>query len=58
VRSERPVICPKCHRAAWAPYKMQVTKKYGQTYVYLVFRHPDGRRHTPRKCTIRVQEGT
>ena len=53
---QRSVICPKCHRASWAPYKMKVAKKYGQVYEYLVYRHPDGRRHTPKKCTVKVQE--
>ena len=49
------IDCPKCHKPAWAPYVMEVTKKYGQVYHYQVFRHPDGRRRTPRKCTVRVE---
>lgn len=48
-------ICPKCHKPSWAPYVMEVVKKYGQVYRYQVYRHPDGRRHTPRKCTVRIQ---
>jgi hypothetical protein len=55
---EETLLCPKCGRPAWAPYRMKVMKKYGKVYTYQVFRHPDGRRHTPRKCTVRVQEGT
>jgi hypothetical protein len=47
-------ICPKCGKPAWAPYLMAVTKKYGQVYQYKVYRHPDGRRRTPRKCTVRI----
>lgn len=49
-------ICPKCGKPAWAPYVMQVTKKYGQRYKYRVYRHPDGRRRTPRKCTVRLTD--
>ena len=52
--SPKLIICPKCGKPAWAPYLMTVTKKYGQVYSYQVYRHPDGRRRTPRKCTIRV----
>gem|GEM_PF-4557923 len=33
---------------------MKVTGKYGQVYSYLVYRHPDGRRRTPKKCTIKA----
>jgi hypothetical protein len=55
---KEPTICPKCGKPAWAPYLMAVTKKYGQVYRYEVYRHPDGRRRTPRKCTVRVPEAT
>jgi hypothetical protein len=48
-------ICPKCGKAAWNPYEMEVRKKYGQVYRYKVYRHPDGRRRTPRKCTVRIE---
>lgn len=47
-------VCPKCHKAAWRPYLMRVRGKYGATYSYLVYRHPDGRRHTPRKHTVKI----
>lgn len=47
-------ICPKCGKPSWAPYIMEVVKKYGQVYRYKVYRHPDGRRRTPRKCTVRI----
>ena len=33
-------ICPKCKKSAWAPYLMEVTKKYGQVYRYKVFPAP------------------
>ncbi|MGD0396594.1 MAG: hypothetical protein ABSB26_06760 [Nitrososphaerales archaeon] len=48
------VICPKCGKSAWAFYVMSVTGKYGQVYRYKVYRHPDGRRKTPRQCTVRL----
>jgi hypothetical protein len=48
------VICPKCGKPAWAPYIMRVTGKYGATYEYQIYRHPDGRRRTPKKHTVRV----
>ncbi len=48
-------ICPKCGKPTWAPYVMVVTKKYGQVYRYQVYRHPDGRRRTPRKCTVKAE---
>ena len=47
-------ICPKCGKPAWAPYTMKVVGKYGQVYQYNVYRHPDGRRRTPKKCTVKV----
>ena len=50
------IVCPKCGKSAWAPYQMKVTGKYGQVYTYEVYRHPDGRRRTPRKCTLKVAE--
>lgn len=63
---DHTVICPKCQRAFWSPYRMTVKGKGKleivngepvlRPYVYLVFRHPDGRRHTPRKCTVRVTD--
>jgi hypothetical protein len=28
----------------------------GAEYNYLVYRHPDGRRRTPRKRTVRVKD--
>lgn len=49
-------VCPKCGKPAWAPYVMQVRGKYGQLYRYQVFRHPDGRRHTPVKHTKKISE--
>ena len=55
---EAPTICPKCSKPAWAPYVMVVTGKYGQKYYYQVFRHPDGRRRTPRKHTVKVPAPT
>ena len=48
------VICPKCGKPAWAPYVMKVVGKYGATYEYQIYRHPDGRRRTPKKHTVRV----
>jgi hypothetical protein len=48
-------ICPKCGRPSWAPYVMPVKGKYGQVYRYLVYRHPDGRRKTPRKHTVKLE---
>lgn len=47
-------VCEKCGKPSWAPYVMRVNKKYGQVYAYKVYRHPDGRRRTPRKCTVRT----
>lgn len=60
VTVERPVaaaqtVCPRCGKPSWAPYVMKVVGKYGRVYEYLVFRHPDGRRRTPKKCTWKVQ---
>jgi hypothetical protein len=54
---KRATICPKCGRPAWAPYVMSVTKKYGQVYHYNVYRHPDRRRRSPKRCTAKVEEG-
>ena len=51
-------ICPKCGKPAWAPYVMSVTKKYGQVYHYKVYRHPDRRRRSPRRCTVKVEESS
>jgi len=48
-------ICPKCGKPSYSPYVMEVKTKYGQLYRYKVFRHPDGRRRTPRKCTVRIE---
>jgi hypothetical protein len=48
-------ICPKCGKPSWAPYTMKVVGKYGQTYSYLVYRHPDGWRATPRKHTVKIE---
>ena len=56
VSREEAVICPKCGKPAWTPYVMQVAKKYGQVYAYRVYRHPDGRRRTPRKRTVKVTD--
>gem|GEM_PF-3603946 len=53
--SSHVTICPKCGKSSWAPYVMQVRGKYGQVYTYKVYRHPDGRRRTPRKCTVKAQ---
>ena len=52
------LICPKCGRPSWAPYRMRIVGKYGAVYEYEVFRHPDGRRRTPKKCTVRIEEGS
>lgn len=48
-------ICPKCGKPSWAPYTMKVTGKGGGVYRYRVYRHPDGRRKTPRKHTVKVE---
>jgi hypothetical protein len=50
-------VCPKCGKPSWAPYVMEVRKKYDRVYRYKVYRHPDGRRRTPRKCTWKILEG-
>ncbi len=50
----RPVNCLKCGKSTWAPYEMRIRGKYGQVYLYQVYRHPDGRRRTPRKCTVKT----
>lgn len=58
------VVCPKCGKEAWSPYTMKVGGKYGQVYIYKVYRHSakvkprDGRNpaKTPQKCTIKVVE--
>ena len=49
-------ICPKCHKPSWKPYVMKTTNFYGTEYRYLVYRHPDGRRRTPRRCTVGEEE--
>jgi hypothetical protein len=35
---------------------MEVRGKYGAEYRYEVYRHPDGRRRTPKKHTVRIEE--
>jgi hypothetical protein len=45
-------ICPKCHKKAWKPYKFVIKGKSGKNYTYLVYRHNEKKRHTPRKCYI------
>lgn len=52
----RKIVCPKCGKESWTPYRAKVKNFYGTTYAYLVYRHPDGRRRTPRKCTVRILE--
>jgi hypothetical protein len=47
-------ICPKCKKESWKPYIMKTRNFYGTPYEYMVYRHPDGRRRTPRKCTVRI----
>jgi len=49
------VKCPKCGRKAWRPYLMTVVRKENERYTYKVYRHPDGRRKTPRKCTVKCR---
>lgn len=50
-----PTVCPKCHEPAWTPYQSKVTRKYGEVYSYLVYRHPSGSGKSPRKCTVQVR---
>ncbi len=45
-------ICPKCHKKAWKPYKFVIKGKSGKNYTYLVYRHNEKKRHTPRKCYV------
>jgi hypothetical protein len=33
---------------------MEVRKEDGRVYAYLVYRHPEGGRKTPRKCTVKA----
>ena len=35
---------------------MKAVGKYGQVYRYRVYRHPDGRRRTPKRCTVKYVE--
>ncbi|HEV2225694.1 MAG TPA: hypothetical protein VGR56_02685 [Nitrososphaerales archaeon] len=53
--SSQVTICPKCGKPSWAPYVMTLVKKYGQVYSYRDYRHSDGRRRTPRRCTVKVK---
>lgn len=48
--------CPKCGKASWRPYRMRIQGGDGQVYEYNVYRHPDGRRKTPRKHTVKVED--
>jgi hypothetical protein len=45
-------ICPKCGKKAWKPYKFVIKGKSGKNYTYLVYRHNEKKRHTPRKCYV------
>jgi hypothetical protein len=45
-------ICPKCGKKAWKPYKFVIRGKSGKNYTYLVYRHNEKKRHTPRKCYV------
>lgn len=44
--------CPKCGKKAWKPYKFVIKGKSGKNYTYLVYRHNEKKRHTPRKCYV------
>ena len=45
-------ICPKCGKKAWRPYKFVIKGNGGRNYTYLVYRHNEKKRHTPRKCYV------
>ena len=47
--------CPKCHKRAWKPYKFVIKGKGGRSYAYLVYRHNEKKRHTPRKCYVAIK---
>ncbi len=49
--------CPKCHKRAWKPYKFVIKGKGGRSYAYLVYRHNEKKRHTPRKCYVAIKAG-
>ncbi len=48
-------ICPKCHKRAWKPYRFVIKGKSGKNYAYLVYRHNEKKRHTPRKCYVAIK---
>jgi hypothetical protein len=50
-------ICPKCGKKAWKPYKFVIKGKSGKNYTYLVYRHNEKKRHTPRKCYVAQKKG-
>jgi hypothetical protein len=50
-------ICPKCGKKAWKPYKFVIKGKSGKNYAYLVYRHNEKKRHTPRKCYVAQKKG-
>ncbi len=45
-------ICPRCGKKAWKPYKFVLKGNSGKNYTYLVYRHNEKKRHTPRKCYV------
>lgn len=51
-------ICPKCHKKAWKPYRFVIKGKSGKNYTYLVYRHNEKKRHTPRKCYVAQKKKT
>jgi hypothetical protein len=47
--------CPRCGKQAWKPYKFVIKGKSGRSYTYLVYRHNEKKRHTPRKCYVALK---
>ena len=47
--------CPKCNKLAWKPYRQNIKSNDGKTYSYLVYRHNERTRRTPRKCYSRIE---
>lgn len=50
-------ICPKCGKRAWRPYRFMIRGSSGRKYTYLVYRHKEKGRHTPRKCYVAQKRG-
>jgi hypothetical protein len=45
-------VCPRCRKKAWKPYKFVIKGKSGKKFTYMVYRHNEKGRHTPRKCYV------